>query len=82
MPRKATTQPSPDEVIEGKDVTIEIRGTNSQLIKRGGDKEFLASETKNQILLGLIDDLQSGEPDRVKRAQKALKNNSALARLN
>jgi hypothetical protein len=80
MPRKKTIQPDPDEILECGDMIIEIRGHTSQIIERGWDKKYKAEELRNQILLGLIDDLQSQNQKRIEKARKALANNSTLAR--
>lgn len=80
MPRIKTTQPPPDEVFVSTGSIVEIRGHTSQIIKRGWDKEYLAQSTRDQALLGIIDDLQSNDPSRIKNIRAALQNNSTLAR--
>ena len=80
MARKITIQPAPIEVIPLDDETdIEIRDWPTRLIGRGLDKKFLADELGYQVLLGLIDDLQSACSVRTKRANTALQSNHALA---
>jgi len=79
VPRRKTIQPEPDEVIETAETIIEVRGNNSQIIKRGWDKKYQSQETDHQVMLGLINDLQSNDIKRINKARDVLQNNSTLA---
>lgn len=81
MPRKPTIQPKPRESWTTEDGTlVEVRDHETREIGPGLDKKFNSEELDWQVLLGLVDDLQSGDPDRVARAQKALASNHAMER--
>lgn len=81
MPRKPTIQPTPKDSFTLDDGTlIEIRDYATREIGRGLDKKFNSEELDWQVLLGLIDDLQSGDPNRITRAQAALVSNHAMER--
>lgn len=79
MPRKKTVQPKPLQVICTEDLEIEIRDSATQLIGRGLDKKFESDELNNQVLLGLVDDLLSGDRNRIKRAEGALSSNQKMS---
>ena len=81
MPRKATTQPAPKESFTLDDGTVfEVRDYATREIGPGLDKKFNSEELDWQVLLGLVDDLQSGDPSRIARAQAALASNHAMER--
>jgi len=81
MPRKITTQPAPKESFTLDDGTIvEVRDYATREIGPGLDKKFNAEELDWQVLLGLVDDLQSSDPTRIARAQTALASNHAMER--
>jgi hypothetical protein len=81
MPRKPTTQPAPKESFTLDDGTIvEVRDHATREIGPGLDKKFKAEELDWQVLLGLVDDLQSSDPTRIARAQTALASNHAMER--
>ena len=80
MPRRKTIQPEPLLAFELDGQAFEIRDKNTWGIGRGQNKKFLSRETNSQILNGLIDDLQSCNKKREKRAMKALSSQSALDR--
>ena len=81
MPRKPTTQPAPKESFTLDDGTIvEVRDHSTREIGPGLDKKFNAEELDWQVLLGLVDDLQSSDPTRIARAQTALASNHAMER--
>jgi hypothetical protein len=81
MPRRPTVQPSPLETFTLDDGTlVEVRDHATREIGRGLDKKFLAEETDWQVLHGLVDDLESGDPARITRAGDALASNHAMER--
>lgn len=81
MPRKPTIQPKPRESWTTENGTpVEVRDHETREIGPGLDKKFNSEELDWQVLLGLVDDLQSGDPTRIARAQKALASNHAMAR--
>jgi len=81
MPRKKTIQPAPLESFDLKDGTlVEIRDWRTREIGQGLDKKFNSEELDWQILNGLFDDLNSGNPCRESRAEKALSSNAAMER--
>jgi hypothetical protein len=81
MPRKKTVQPDPLESFHLDDGTVvEIRDWRTREIGRGQDKKFNSTELDWQVLRGLFDDLESGESDRVEKAEKALASNAAMER--
>jgi hypothetical protein len=81
MPRKPTIQPAPKESFTLDDGTVvEIRDHATREIGPGQDKKFNSEELHWQVLLGLIDDLQSSDPTRIARAQTALASNHAMER--
>ena len=59
---------------------VEIRDWRTREIGRGQDKKFNSTELDWQVLRGLFDDLESGESDRVEKAEKALASNAAMER--
>ena len=81
MPRKKTVQPAPLESFDLEDGTlVEIRDWRTREIGQGLDKKFNSEELDWQILNGLFDDLNSGDPFRENRAEKALSSNAAMER--
>lgn len=81
MPRKPTIQPAPLDSFELDDGTIvEIRNHQTREIGRGKDKEFESEELDWQVLLGLVDDLNSSNDFNVTRATTALRSNKAMGR--
>lgn len=81
MPRKPTIQPEPLESFTLDDGTVvEIRDHETREIGRGADKKWNAEELDWQVLHGLTDDLQSGDPSRILRATTALSSNHAIER--
>lgn len=81
MPRKTTIQPTPLETFVLEDGTVvEVRDRETREIGRGQDKKFNAEELDWQVVNGLVDDLRSGNRDRMLRAQSALASNHAMER--
>lgn len=81
MPRKKTVQPDPLESFHLDDGTVvEIRDWRTREIGRGQDKKFNSTELDWQVLRGLFDDLESGDSDRIEKAEKALASNAAMER--
>lgn len=80
MPRKKTVQPEPLETFEVDNVTVEIRDYATREIGRGLDRKFVAEDLIFQVLIGLVDDEQSGDPKRIERAATALASTHAMAR--
>ena len=81
MPRKPTLQPAPVESFTLNDGTaVEVRDRHTREIGRGLDKKWVSEELDWQVLIGLIDDLISGRPQRRARAMTALKSDHAMAR--
>jgi hypothetical protein len=81
MPRKKTVQPEPSETFTLEDgAVVEIRNQKTREIGRGEDKKFNSEEMDNQVLVGLFDDLLSGEPWRHERAATAFESDHAMAR--
>lgn len=81
MPRKTTIQPAPLETFALDDGTVvEVRDRETREIGRGLDKKFNAEELDWQVVNGLVDDLRSGNHDRMFRAQSALASNHAMER--
>ena len=81
MPRKTTIQPAPLETFVLDDGTVvEVRDRETREIGRGLDKKFNAEELDWQVVNGLVDDLRSGNRDRMLRAQSALASNHAMER--
>jgi hypothetical protein len=81
MPRKLTIQPAPKESFILDDGTVvEVRDHSTREIGPGLDKKFNSEELDWQVLLGLVDDLQSDDPTRIARAQTALASNHAMER--
>lgn len=81
MPRKTTIQPAPLENFVLDDGTVvEVRDRETREIGRGLDKKFNAEELDWQVVNGLVDDLRSGNRDRMLRAQSALASNHAMER--
>ena len=81
MPRKKNIQPAPLESFDLEDGTlVEIRDWRTREIGQGLDKKFNSEELDWQILYGLFDDLNSGNPFRENRAEKALSSNAAMER--
>ncbi|MFM6991598.1 MAG: hypothetical protein ACKOWD_09940 [Rhodoferax sp.] len=81
MPRKRTIQPAPRETFVLDDgTTVEVRDRDTREIGRGLDKKFNSEELDWQVVNGLVDDLRSGNHDRILRAQSALASNYAMER--
>lgn len=81
MPRKKTIQPAPRESFTLDDGTVvEIRDHTTREVGRGLGKKFDAEELDWQVLNGLFDDLRSGNPELIARAEVALSSNHALGR--
>ena len=81
MPRKTTIQPAPLETFVLDDgPVVEVRDRETREIGRGLDKKFNAEELDWQVVNGLVDDLRSGNRDRMLRAQSALASNHAMER--
>jgi hypothetical protein len=59
---------------------VEVRDHRTREIGRGLERKFNSEEMDWQVLLGLVDDLQSEVPDRVQRANDALATNAAMER--
>jgi hypothetical protein len=81
MPRKPTIQPAPLKSFTLDDGTVvEVRDHNTREIGPGLDKKFNSEELDWQVLNGLVEDLQSGNDTRIKRANTAIASNHAMAR--
>lgn len=81
MPRRKTIQPEPLEILTVEDgLVIEIRDAATRLIGRGEDKKFDAEEMENKVLLALVEELQSGDGERVEAAAAVLKSDRAVAK--
>lgn len=79
MPRKKTVQPDPLQAFVLPDGTqVEVRDWNTRERGRGLDKQFISDELDWQVLLGLYDDLLSGDPNRRERAENALASNRGM----
>jgi hypothetical protein len=81
MPRRKTVQPEPLEIITAEDgLVIEIRDAATRLIGRGEDKKFNAEEMENEVLLGLVGEMLSGDSARAETATAVLSTNKSIAR--
>ncbi len=81
MPRQKTIQPKPLYTFTTDNgIVAEVRDFATREIGRGLDKQFLYEELDWQVLLGLFDDLLSGNAFREARANAALTSNHAMER--
>jgi hypothetical protein len=81
MPRKKTAQPLPLETFTTDDgIPVEVRDWRTREIGQGQDKKFNSEDLDWQVLIGLFDDLRSGNCFRENRATEALTSNAAMER--